>query len=248
MTLSAPMATSGAPWAGISPVVRAKTESHPVNVLQKYYSVLFEVLGPQGWWPGKTPFEVCVGAILTQNTAWVNVEQAIENLRREELLTPGALERVSSAKLARLIRSSGYFRQKARKLKAFVRFLRKEYGGSLPRMFRTPTAELRKKLLGVPGIGPETADCILLYAGGHPVFVVDAYTRRIGGRIGLFRTGEYRAIQQYFEEQVHRDLMTYQEYHALLVRHAKTLCRRVKPACAECPVESLCDFGRRRKR
>ena len=217
--------------------MRAKTESHPANVLQKYYSVLFEVLGPQGWWPGKTPFEVCVGAILTQNTAWVNVERAIENLRREELLTPGALEKVSSVKLAQLIRSSGYFRQKARKLKAFMRFLRKEYGGSLPKMFRTPTAELRKKLLGVPGIGPETADCILLYAGGHPVFVVDAYTRRIFERHGLADSRQrYDDLRTFFESKLRREASLFNEYHALLVRVGKNWCRAKNPRCEECPL------------
>jgi len=150
--------------------------------LQEYFDAMFAALGPQHWWPSSKsggPFEVIVGAILTQSTAWTNVERAVANLRRERLLTPRAIARVPLARLARLVRPSGYFNQKARKLRAFVRFLRREYGGSLARMFRTPTAELREKLLAVHGIGPETADSILLYAGNHPVFVVDAYTRRI---------------------------------------------------------------------
>src|SRR5882762_2486596 len=152
-------------------------ESPPA--LRTYYDALFAAHGPQHWWPGRTAFEVIVGAILTQNTSWSNVEIAIRNLRRERLLTPGAIERASLPRLAKFIRSSGYFRQKAKKLKCFVRFLRSEYEGSLNRMFRTPTEVLRKKLLNVHGIGPETADAILLYAAKHPVFVVDAHTRRM---------------------------------------------------------------------
>src|SRR6266481_5495424 len=151
----------------------------PPAPLRTYYDALFAAHGPQHWWPGRSAFEVIVGAILTQNTAWTNVEPAIRNLRREKLLTPRAMESVSLVRLAQLIRSSGYFRQKARKLKYFVHFLRSEYGGSLHRMFRAPTAVLREDLLSVHGIGPETADAILLYAGGHPVFVVDGYTRRL---------------------------------------------------------------------
>ena len=147
----------------------------PPAPLRAYYDALFAAHGPQHWWPGRSAFEVIVGAILTQNTSWTNVEPAIRNLRREKLLTPQAMETALLARLARLIRSSGYFRQKAKKLKYFVRFLRAEYGGSLARMFRTPTAVLRGKLLSVSGIGPETADSILLYSGQHPVFVVDAH-------------------------------------------------------------------------
>src|SRR5260370_8885796 len=147
--------------------------------LRDYYATLFAALGPQHWWPGRTQFEIIVGTILTQNTSWSNVELAIQNLRREKLLTPGAIEAVSFGRLAALIRSSGYFRQKAKKLKPFVRFLRAEYHGSLVKMFRTPTAALREQRLCAHGIGPETADSILLYAGRHPVSVVDAYTRPI---------------------------------------------------------------------
>jgi endonuclease-3 related protein len=164
-----------APVAAIVPAV-------PAHHLRAYYHTLFAAFGPQHWWPSSKsggPFEIIVGAILTQSTAWTNVEKAIANLRRARLLTPRAIERIPLPRLARLIRPSGYFRQKAKKLKAFVRFLRAEHGGSLARMFRTPTAVLRAQLLAVHGIGPETADSILLYAGAHPVFVVDAYTRRI---------------------------------------------------------------------
>ncbi len=189
------------------------------------------------WWPAKTPFEVIVGAILTQNAAWVNVRRAIGNLQRARMLSPVALERVPAGKLARLIRSSGYFRQKTKKLKAFVRFLRKDFGGSLARMFRTPTAELRERLLAVHGIGPETADSILLYAGNHPVFVVDAYTKRILQRHGLAgeKTG-YEQMRQLFEANLPRDAKLYNEYHALLVNVGKNWCRPKDPKCEQCPM------------
>ena len=207
------------------------------STLQAYFQTLSQALGPMGWWPARTRFEVIVGAILTQNTAWANVERAIGNLRRAHALTPGAMERVSNARLARLIRPSGYFRQKARKLKAFVRFLRECYGGSLVRMFRRPTAELREQLLAVHGIGPETADSILLYAGGHPVFVVDAYTHRILGRHNLTNgKPDYAAVRSLFEMNLPRDAALYNEFHALLVNAGKNWCRKSQPRCGECPL------------
>jgi endonuclease-3 related protein len=190
------------------------------------------------WWPARTPFEVIVGAILTQSTAWVNVEGAIVNLRRARLLTPRALERVPLGRLARLVRPSVYFRQKAKKLKAFVRFLRKNFGGSLARMFRTPTAELRAQLLAVHGIGRETADSILLYAGNHPMFVVDAYTKRILVRHELIgEKAGYEEIRRLFEETLPRDPQLYNEFHALLVNVGKNWCRKRAPRCSECPLE-----------
>ena len=174
---------------------------------------------------------------MTQNTAWANVERAVGNLRRARLLTPGAIERVSTARLARLVRPSGYFRQKAKKLKAFVRFLRGRHGGSLLRMFRSPTAELREQLLAVHGIGPETADSILLYAGGHPVFVVDAYTHRILGRHDLTDgKPDYGAVRSLFEMNLPRDAALYNEFHALLVNTGKNWCRKSRPRCGECPL------------
>ena len=212
------------------------------------YERLLDYYGPQHWWPAETAFEAIVGALLMQQTSWRNVEVAIRNLKRARLLEVRALAEAPVPAIRRHVQIAGLYQTKPARLRAFCRHLLDRSGGDLTRYFARPTDVVRADLLAQSGVGPETADSILLYAGGHPVFVVDAYTERIGGRIGLFRTGEYRANQRYFEEQVHRDLMTYQEYHALLVRHAKTLCRRVKPACAECPVESLCDFGRRRKR
>lgn len=205
--------------------------------LRQYFDALTAALGPMHWWPARTPFEVIVGAILTQNTAWVNVERAIANLRQARLLTPAALESVPTPRLVRLIRSSGYFRQKAKKLKAFVRFLRRDFGGSLARMFRTPTPELRTRLLAVHGIGPETADSILLYAGNHPVFVVDAYTKRILMRHGL--AGEksaYQEIRAIFERNLPQDVKLYNEFHALLVNVGKNWCRTKNPLCDQCPL------------
>ena len=193
--------------------------------------------GPQFWWPGRTRFEIIVGAILTQNTSWTNVERAIANLRLERLLTPTAIERVPLARLATLIRYSGYYRQKARKLKAFVAFLRVHYQGSLHRLFSTPTVELREQLLAVHGIGPETADSILLYAGNHAVFVVDAYTRRILERHRLaHRTESYEHIRQLFESTLPADPQLFNEYHALLVHTGKHFCRKSQPDCSRCPL------------
>jgi endonuclease-3 related protein len=205
-----------------------------------YYAAMADRLGPMHWWPARTPFEVIVGAILTQNTSWGNVERAIANLRSARMLTPSSVAAARTARLAALVRPSGYFRQKAVKLKAFVRFLENEYGGSLKRMFNTPTGELRKKLLSVHGIGPETADSILLYAGNHPVFVVDAYTYRIFARHGI--TGDkpnYEDVRALFEAALPRDPRLLNEFHALLVNTGKNWCRKTNPRCAECPLGSL---------
>jgi endonuclease-3 related protein len=239
--------------------------------LRVYYHALFAAFGPQHWWPSSTsggPFEIIVGAILTQSTAWTNVERAIANLRRARLLTPRAIERIPLPRLARLIRPSGYFRQKAKKLKAFVHFLRANYSGSLARMFRTPTAALRQQLLTVHGIGPETADSILLYAGRHPVFVVDAYTRRILLRHRLItepmreylssraRQGTcishdsplpagstYEEIRTLFEFSLPRDPQLFNEFHALLVHTGKHFCRPRDPRCDSCPLREFLPGG-----
>jgi endonuclease-3 related protein len=205
--------------------------------LIEYYEAMSRSLGPMNWWPARSSFEVIVGAILTQNTAWTNVERAIENLRRERLLSFAAMEKAPLGRLARLIRSSGYFRQKAKKLRAFVRFLRKEYGGSLARMFATPTLKLREKLLAVHGIGPETADSILLYAGNHAIFVVDAYTRRIFERHGIAAPkAHYDEVRALFEDHLPKDARLFNEYHALIVNTGKNWCRAQKPRCDECPL------------
>jgi len=208
--------------------------------LLRYYDAMYAAIGPMGWWPAKAPFEVIVGAILTQSTAWGNVELAIENLRTAKMLTPSAMLRVRTSRLAAWIRPSGYFRQKARKLKEFVRFLYTNYQGSLTRMFRTPTGELREKLLAVYGIGPETADSILLYAGNHPVFVVDAYTHRIFGRHGVTDgKAEYEKVRALIEGSIPREPKLFNEFHALIVNTGKNWCRKSVARCEECPLRPL---------
>ena len=212
----------------------------PSGELLRYYEAMSGALGPMHWWPAQTPFEVIVGAILTQSTAWGNVERAIANLRSARVLTPSAILRVRTSRLAALVRPSGYFRQKAKKLKAFVRFLQTGYGGSLAHMFRTPTVELREKLLSVHGIGPETADSILLYAGNHPVFVVDAYTHRIFGRHGITDgKPEYEKVRAFIEDSIPLQPELFNEFHALLVNTGKNWCRKSAPRCRECPLRPL---------
>jgi endonuclease III related protein len=175
------------------------------DAIRGYYQTLFSAWGRQHWWPARARFEVIVGAYLTQNTAWTNVEKALENLRHARLLTVTGIRRTPLSRLENLIRPSGYFRQKAQRLKTFVCFLDKRYGGSLQRMFARPTAELRDELLMLNGVGPETADSILLYAGNHPVFVVDAYTRRIFERHGMVSdTAGYDEIRLLFEHALSR--------------------------------------------
>src|SRR6266853_3121130 len=209
-------------------------------LLKRYFTAMSQNLGPMSWWPARTPFEVIVGAILTQNTSWGNVERAIANLRSAQMLTPSAISEARMSRLAVLVRPSGYFRQKAKKLKAFVRFLQREYGGSLKRMFDTPTEILRGKLLSVHGIGPETADSILLYAGNHPVFVVDAYTHRIFGRHGITDSKpQYETVRALFESGLPRHPQLWNEFHALIVNTGKTWCRKSAPRCEECPLRSL---------
>jgi endonuclease-3 related protein len=168
--------------------------------IRAYYHALLEAWGPQHWWPAQTPFEVIVGAFLTQNTAWTNVERALANLRTADLLSLDGIRQVPLPDLERLIRSSGYFRQKAKRLKAFVAFLDQQYAGSLDQLFAQPTIQLREELLELNGVGPETADSILLYAGNHPIFVVDAYTRRILERHEILPAKTpYEEIRQLFE-------------------------------------------------
>lgn len=213
--------------------------------LEEYFNSLFTALGPQHWWPGNSAFEVIIGAILTQNTAWTNVEQAISNLREADLLSADGIQTANLRRLERLVRSSGYFRQKARKLKAFCAFLETEYGGSLERMFATPTNVLREKLLGVFGIGPETADSILLYAGGHGIFVVDAYTKRLLQRHGWAgENPKYSDVQWIFERQFPGNAKLFNEFHALIVQAGKRWCTASNPKCDECPLGRYLEEGR----
>ena len=171
--------------------------------IRKYYAALYRAWGAQHWWPAETQFEVIVGAYLTQNTAWTNVERALASLRRAQILSIEGIREVSLARLQRLIRSSGYFRQKAKRLKTFVGFLDDRYEGSLQNLFSQPSEKLREELLSLNGVGPETADSILLYAGNHPVFVVDAYTRRVLQRHGIVpEKAEYEEIRQLFQRSL----------------------------------------------
>lgn len=208
--------------------------------LELIYRRLYRHFGPQHWWPGESPFEVMVGAILTQNTNWQNVGIAIANLKKERLLTVQKLNALKHGRLASCIRSAGYFNIKAKRLKNFLKFFLKSYAGSLKKISCADTHYLRQQLLSVNGIGPETADSILLYALNKPVFVVDAYTKRILLRHGLAEEGaDYHEIQNLFMQNSKNEVKLYNEYHALLVRLGKEFCLKSKPKCSICPLENL---------
>lgn len=210
-------------------------------LLQEIYHRLANDYGPQYWWPAKSPFEVVVGAVLTQNTAWTNVERAIAALDRAGALTPAGLRGLERSVLETLIRPAGFFRQKAERLQAFVDYLQCRYDGSLAKCLSGEIAGLREELLLQPGIGPETADSILLYAGGHPTFVVDAYTRRLFHRLGVLRGDEsYAAVRTHFMAGLPANPALFNEYHALIVVHCKRRCRKARPLCAACPLLPLC--------
>jgi len=212
--------------------------------IRAFYSALLQAYGPLRWWPAKTPFEVIVGAYLTQNTSWNNVEQALKNLRRERLLSVAGIRRTSRGKLEQLLRPSGYFRQKAARLQNFVRYLDARHRGSLARMFRQPTMKLRSELLALNGVGPETADSILLYAGQHPIFVVDAYTRRVFDRHGILSdTAKYDEMRGLVERAFRQNEGTnakltadFNELHALIVHVGKKHCQK-RPTCDGCPLQ-----------
>ena len=208
------------------------------------YERLHEALGPQSWWPGESPFEVMIGAVLVQNTSWKNVERAIGNLREAGLLEAHALYAVPLKELEELVRPAGYYRIKARRLHSLLEFFVTRYDGSIEAMRATPVEELRRELLGVHGIGPETADSILLYAGELPVFVVDAYTHRIFARHGWISfEDDYHAIQEYFQSNLPDDVQLYNEYHALIVRLGKHFCQKSNPKCAKCPLHDYLPDG-----
>lgn len=210
-----------------------------MNKLLEIYRRLYHAFGPQRWWPGETPFEIAIGAILTQNTNWGNVEKAIENLKRDKALNVESINNMKTEKLASLIKPAGYFNVKAKRLKAFISFLRNEYHGSLKRMKKEEMQTLRVRLLQVHGVGPETADSILLYALEKPVFVIDAYTKRILSRHILMEYDKsYEEFQKIFHSSLKRDVKLFNEYHALFVRLGKTYCRK-KPICKGCPLEGI---------
>jgi endonuclease-3 related protein len=213
------------------------------NKLIRIYDTMFNHFGPQGWWPGRTRLEIAVGAILTQNTAWHNVEKAIRNLRQAKALSVSSLHAMRHNTLANLIRPAGYFNVKSKRLKNFITMIAADFDGSIGRLDRLNTEALRKKLLDVNGIGKETADSILLYVFNRPVFVIDAYTRRILSRHNMIAGDEeYDDIRRFFETHLPTQTRLFNEYHALIVCIGKYFCKP-KPKCEECP---LCKLGGRR--
>lgn len=211
----------------------------PSNLLD-VHDRLLAAFGPQHWWPGDSPFEVLVGAVLVQNTAWRNVERAIENLREAGVMEQYALYALAPEILAELIRPAGYYQVKSRRLRNLLKLVVEDFDGSLDRMFSTSLSPLREQLLEVHGIGPETADAILLYAGGLPTFVVDTYTHRILARHGwIGYDADYLEIKDHFESALPADAPLFNEYHALLVRLGKDYCKRTAPKCDACPLRDL---------
>ncbi|MBN2224738.1 MAG: endonuclease III domain-containing protein [Deltaproteobacteria bacterium] len=205
--------------------------------LMEIYDRLLGCFGPQHWWPADTPFEVAVGAILTQNTNWKNVERAVTNLKRADALTVEGIDGLAETELAELIRPSGYFTVKARRLKNFIGYITEKYRGDFLASLDGDGTHKRAELLSVSGIGPETADSILLYAGGHPTFVVDAYTRRVMARHGLVSEGAgYDELRSLFLDNLPADAALFNEYHTLFVAVGKDYCRPKNPRCEECPL------------
>jgi endonuclease-3 related protein len=209
------------------------------ETLTEIYQLLYDAFGAQHWWPGETRLEIIVGAILTQNTNWRNVEKAIANLKSAKCLTPQGLHRTSTAQLAELVRPAGYYNIKAKRLKNFVDWLFEDYGGEIANLERVQTERLREKMLAIKGIGRETADSVLLYALERPVFVVDAYTARIAIRHGLIEPdADYEQLRELLESNLSEDVALFNEYHALLVRAGKEFCK-TKARCSGCPLEKL---------
>lgn len=216
------------------------------EILEKVFSLLYSRFGPQHWWPGDGELEIIVGAVLTQNTSWRNVERAIWNLKEAGLLDLDSLHKISVEELAKLIRPSGFYRIKAARLKELIKVL--VDSGGIERFKRMGIQELRGRLLEIDGVGPETADSIALYAFGKPIFVVDAYTRRIFSRLGIFEGSDlsYQEVQRLFMENLDHDVMKFNEYHALLVRLGKTHCTKRDPDCPGCPLKAICSFFKER--
>ncbi len=211
------------------------------DTVAQIYRILLKHYGPRGWWPGESRLEIIVGAILTQAVAWKNVEKAIHNLKMERVLGYQPLLDIKEENLAALIKPALYNRQKAKKIKAMLNFIDKEYHGELDLMFEAPLPDLRYKLLSIWGIGPETADSILLYAGNKPIFVVDAYSKRIFSRLGLVDEDiTYQQMQNFMQENVEANVCIYNEYHALLVALGADCCGKKHANCMLCPIISYC--------
>ena len=210
------------------------------NRISAIYQKLFDHFGPQHWWPADSPLEVMVGAVLTQNTNWINVNRAINNLRDQHLLSIDSLSSIPEEHLAALIRPAGYYNLKAKRLRNLLELILQDFEGSLATFFNQPLDTLRAKLLAVKGIGPETADSILLYAGEKPVFVVDAYTHRILYRHHLVpEDATYHEIQTRFTDALPSDTLLFNEYHALLVQAGKKFCKKTSPRCESCPLQNI---------
>lgn len=219
--------------------MRERTKEQLKRAVTEIYRNLYKAFGPQRWWPGDTPFEVAVGAILTQNTNWGNVEKAINNIKKQRALNAGSLQKMPDKKLASLIKPAGYYNVKTKRLKNFLNFFMNHYKGSINKMKHEDALFLRKKLLNVNGIGHETADSILLYALGKPVFVIDAYTKRVLTRHNLVsEKADYHEMQELFHDNLPKNTKLYNEYHALFVRLGKDYCK-TKPRCEGCPVSSV---------
>lgn len=218
------------------------------NLIIDLYQRLLLNFGPQGWWPGDTQEEIILGAILTQAVSWSNVEKAINNLKNHSLLNFAALAQAEDEQILPLIKPALYHRQKLRKIRAFLKFLQQEYAGSLEQMWTEDLAILRTKLLNVWGIGPETADSILLYAGEKAIFVVDAYTKRIFSRLGMVNEEiSYHDLQYFLEQNTEKDVAIYNEFHALLVALGASCCRKNRPLCPSCPLSGSCKYFRGRQ-
>jgi endonuclease III related protein len=210
------------------------------NIFEEAYRLLYGHFGPQGWWPGETPFEVMVGAVLTQNTSWSNVSKAIAHLKNAGLLTYETLSLCSADEIAPYVRSSGYYNLKARRLRNLLDLIDERYDGNLKEFLTDELETARDKLLGVKGIGPETADSILLYACGHPIFVIDMYTHRVFSRHNLvMEESDYQDMQQVFMANLPHDVQLFNEFHALIVRVATTYCKKNNPLCDQCPLQGL---------
>ncbi len=209
---------------------------------REVYQKLLKHFGKQDWWPGQG-FEMAVGALLTQQTSWKNVEVALYELKHHNALSPEKLEQLTEDKLQQYIHSSGFYKQKASRLKKFSQYLMDEYDGDLSALLSKPFPEARKELLSLPGIGLETADSMLLYEGNHPVFIVDAYTKRVFRRLGLTRIDDYELIRRIVEAKMGKDPEVFKQFHALIVELGKNYCKK-EPLCGECPLREDCDTGK----
>ena len=207
------------------------------NKLTRIYNKLYNFFGKQYWWPAKTKLEVIIGAMLTKNTSWSNVEKAIVNLRENNFLSFEKLSHAKTNRIAKLIKPAGYFNIKARRLKNLLEFMERDYKGSIKKMRQKDTYKLREELLGVNGVGPETADSILLYALDKSIFVVDAYTKRVFSRLKILpQDVSYETAQKLFMDNLSKDRHLFNEYHALIVKLGKDYCKKNKPRCQECPI------------